>query len=126
MKPEIGTYKVPTNVVKIPDNDTGYKFVKSKYRRFIWTWNEVPDNVDSDASESTVWGADTSERPGMGLSSDSMSGTVGYKSGPLSNDDNMMPSDWYPDPDELEKKRKKKKRILRFFDQNWSSPILDK
>lgn len=45
---ETGKYKVPTNVVKIPDGDTGYSTVKKNYRRFMWTWNNAPKNEDND------------------------------------------------------------------------------
>lgn len=36
-------YNPPDNVVKIPDNDTGFNLVKKNYRRFIWTWNKYND-----------------------------------------------------------------------------------
>ena len=58
-------YKVPTNVVKIPDGDTGYSTVKKHYRRFIWTWNQAPDNQDDDYDESLA----EAEKIAGGLSS---------------------------------------------------------
>lgn len=48
---EIDKYKVPKNVVKIPDGDTGYNMVKKGYNRFIWTWNDAPKNEDDDYNE---------------------------------------------------------------------------
>jgi len=48
---EINKYKVPKNVVKIPDGDTGYNMIKKSYNRFIWTWNNAPKNEDDDYSE---------------------------------------------------------------------------
>jgi GNAT superfamily N-acetyltransferase len=51
---ETGKYKVPTNVVKIPDGDTGYSTVKKNYRRFMWTWNNAPQNEDNDYDPDSV------------------------------------------------------------------------
>jgi len=48
---EIDKYKVPKNVVKIPDGDTGYNMIKKSYNRFIWTWNDAPKNEDDDYKE---------------------------------------------------------------------------
>lgn len=48
---ETSTYKVPTNLVKIPAGDTGYNLVKKHYNRFIWTWNQAPENQDDDYKE---------------------------------------------------------------------------
>lgn len=49
---DIDKYKVPKNVVKIPDGDTGYNMIKKSYNRFIWTWNDAPKNEDDDYTES--------------------------------------------------------------------------
>lgn len=40
LEAETENYAPPTNVVKIPDGDTGFALVKKNYHRFLWTWNE--------------------------------------------------------------------------------------
>ena len=152
---ETGKYKVPKNVVKIPDGDTGYNLVKSKYNRFIWTWNNAPKNEDDDYSpkhikhldeseelddealeleydendaknkeeeedredtdEASGWDVDMGANSGMGQAAGASKGSVGYRSGPLSNG-KMMPTDAYEDPDERE--QRKKGNVQRFKDFN--------
>lgn len=51
---ETSRYRTPTNVVKIPKGDRGYSTVKKNYRRFLWTWNNPPENRDDDYQEDAV------------------------------------------------------------------------
>jgi hypothetical protein len=49
---ETHEYKVPNNVVKVPDGDTGFALVKKHYKRFIWTWNQYADKKPNITNES--------------------------------------------------------------------------
>lgn len=118
---ETDKYKVPTNAVKVPDDDTGYKMVKKAYNRFIWTWNQAPDNsddykIDEHTTGDNAWGnINLQEVPGMGRSDSDWipGGVTGYRSGPMSKNVNILTTDEYMDPD---KKKKKMRKIKTFKD----------
>lgn len=68
---------------------------------------EATDDVEESGE------VDLGEVSGMGRSDDMPGGTVGYKSGPLSKG-NVLPTDWYVDPDDKKAEEHKMKNLKHF------------
>lgn len=115
---------MPTNAVKVPDDDTGYKLVKKHYRRFLWTWNNPPRNqddykLDEQTVGDNVWpSVNLGEVPGMGRSDHDWipDGTVGFRNGPMSKPSQIPFTDEYMDPDLAKRKKSKLKNLKAFED----------